>query len=64
MIVLAMRYPGNSVGAEIESEMDVVELGTTDAHGIAVACDARAAPADAIVVVGHVEAAHQLPPAR
>jgi hypothetical protein len=44
-----------SVGAPIESEMDVVEIGTTAAHGIAVACDARAARADAIVVVGRVK---------
>jgi hypothetical protein len=44
-----------SVGAPIESAMDVVEIGTTDAHGIAVACDARAARADAIVVVGRVK---------
>jgi hypothetical protein len=44
-----------TIGAEIESEMDVVELGATDAHGIAVACDARAARADAIVVVGRVK---------
>jgi hypothetical protein len=44
-----------SVGAPIESEMDVVEVGTTAMHGIAVACDARAARADAIVVVGRVK---------
>jgi hypothetical protein len=44
-----------SAGAPIESAMDVVEVGTTDAHGIAVACDARAARADAIVVVGRVK---------
>ncbi|HTD34628.1 MAG TPA: hypothetical protein VK665_13250 [Candidatus Elarobacter sp.] len=44
-----------SVGAPIESAMDVVEVGTTAAHGIAVACDARAAGADAIVVVGRVK---------
>jgi hypothetical protein len=44
-----------STGAPIESAMDVVELGTTGAHGIAVACDARAARADAIVVVGRVK---------
>jgi hypothetical protein len=43
-----------SVGAPIESEMDIVEIGTT-AHGVAVACDARAARADAIVVVGRVK---------
>jgi hypothetical protein len=43
------------VGAPLESEMDVVEVGTTAAHGIAVACDARAARADAIVVVGRVK---------
>ena len=35
--------------------MDVVEIGTTAAHGVAVACDARAARADAIVVVGRVK---------
>ena len=45
----------NSTGAPIESEMDVVELGTTAAHGIAVACDARAARADAVVVVARVK---------
>jgi hypothetical protein len=44
-----------SVGAPIESEMDVVELGTTAQHGVAVVCDARAARADAIVVVGRVK---------
>ncbi|HEX3467053.1 MAG TPA: DUF362 domain-containing protein [Candidatus Elarobacter sp.] len=44
-----------SAGAPIESEMDVVEVGTTPLHGIAVACDARAARADAIVVVGRVK---------
>ena len=44
-----------SVGAPIESTMDVVEVGTTAEHGIAVACDARAAGADAIVVVGRVK---------
>jgi hypothetical protein len=44
-----------SAGAPIESEMDVVELGTTAAHGIAVACDARAARADAVVVVARVK---------
>jgi hypothetical protein len=44
-----------SAGAPIESEMDVVEVGTTEAHGVAVACDARAARADAIVVVGRVK---------
>src|ERR1700733_4539079 len=44
-----------SVGAPLESAMDVVEVGTTEAHGIAVACDARAARADAIVVVGRVK---------
>jgi hypothetical protein len=44
-----------TIGAAIESEMDVIEVGTTDAHGIAVACDARAARADAIVVVARVK---------
>ena len=44
----------SSVGVAIESEMDVVELGQT-AHGVAVACDARAARADAIVVAGRVK---------
>lgn len=44
-----------STGTPIESAMDVVEVGTTDTHGIAVACDARAAAADAIVVVGRVK---------
>jgi uncharacterized protein (DUF362 family) len=42
-------------GAPIESAMDVVELGTTAEHGIAVACDARAARADAVIVVGRVK---------
>jgi hypothetical protein len=45
----------HSVGAPIESAMDIVELGTTAKHGVAVACDARAARADAIVVVGRVK---------
>jgi len=44
-----------SVGAPIQSAMDVVEVGTTAAHGIAVTCDARAARADAIVIVGRVK---------
>jgi hypothetical protein len=44
-----------SAGAPLESEMDVVEVGTTAAHGVAVACDARAARGDAIVVVGRVK---------
>ncbi|HEY0395439.1 MAG TPA: DUF362 domain-containing protein [Candidatus Elarobacter sp.] len=44
-----------SAGAPIESAMDVVEVGTTAEHAIAVACDARAAAADAIVVVGRVK---------
>jgi hypothetical protein len=44
-----------STGAPVESAMDVVEVGTTGGHGIAVACDARAARADAIVVVGRVK---------
>ena len=43
-----------TTGAPIESAMDVVELGTT-AHGVAVVCDANAARADAIVVVGRVK---------
>lgn len=43
-----------SVGAPIESEMDVVEIGTTS-HGVGVVCDARAARADAVVVVGRVK---------
>ena len=44
-----------TAGTAIESEMDVVEVGTTGEHGIAVACDARAARADAIIVVGRVK---------
>ncbi len=44
-----------TAGAPIESAMDVIELGTTAEHGVAVACDARAARADAIVVVGRVK---------
>jgi hypothetical protein len=44
-----------SAGAPIESEMDVVEVGTTPEHRVAVVCDARAARADAIVVVGRVK---------
>jgi hypothetical protein len=44
-----------STGAPIESEMDVVDVGTTARHGVAVVCDARAARADAIVVVGRVK---------
>lgn len=44
-----------SAGASIESAMDVVEVGVTPPHGIAVVCDARAARADAIVVVGRVK---------
>jgi hypothetical protein len=44
-----------SAGAPIESAMDVLDVGTTNGHGIAVVCDARAARADAIVVVGRVK---------
>ncbi len=43
-----------TVGAPIESEMDIVEVGET-AHGVKVACDARAARADAIVVAGRIK---------
>lgn len=44
-----------SVGAPIESAIDVVDVTRTSAHGIDVVCDARAAAADAIVVVGRVK---------
>jgi hypothetical protein len=44
-----------SVGAPIESAMDVVEVTRTAEHGVDVACDARAARADAIVIVGRVK---------
>lgn len=44
-----------SAGAPIASEMDVIEVGTTPEHGIAVTCDSLAARADAIVVVGRVK---------
>lgn len=43
-----------SVGAPIESEMDVVDVGRTE-RGIEVVCDARAARADAIVLVNRVK---------
>ncbi|MGD0472561.1 MAG: lactate racemase domain-containing protein [Candidatus Velthaea sp.] len=43
-----------SVGAPIESEMEVVEVGTTPS-GVTVFCDAHAARADAIVVAGRVK---------
>lgn len=43
-----------SVGAPIQSEMDVVDVGRT-ARGIDVVCDARAARADAIVLVNRVK---------
>jgi hypothetical protein len=43
-----------STGAPIESEMDVVDIARTE-HGIDVVCDARAALADAIVVVARVK---------
>ena len=45
----------STVGAPIVSEIDVVELGSTQAHGVAVCADANAARADAIVVVGRVK---------
>jgi hypothetical protein len=45
----------SSVGAPIESAMDIIEVGRTAAHGIAVTCDARAARADAIIIVGRVK---------
>jgi uncharacterized protein (DUF362 family) len=44
-----------SIGAPIESEMDVVDVGRTSEHGIEVVCDARAARADAIVLVNRVK---------
>src|SRR6202163_3266770 len=44
-----------SVGAPIESEIDVVDVTRTAEHGIDVVCDTRAARADAIVVVGRVK---------
>ncbi len=44
-----------TAGAPIESAMDVVELGATAQHGVAVVCDANAVRADAIVVVGRVK---------
>ncbi|HEV3088350.1 MAG TPA: hypothetical protein VGX96_14115 [Candidatus Elarobacter sp.] len=44
-----------SAGAPIESAMDVVDVGRTSAHGVDVVCDARAAQADAIVIVGRVK---------
>ena len=44
-----------SVGAPIVSEIDVVELGTSQPHGVAVCADANAARADAILVVGRVK---------
>ena len=44
-----------TAGAPIESAMDVIEVGTTGEHGIAVACDARAARADAIIVAARVK---------
>jgi hypothetical protein len=43
-----------TAGAPVESEMDVVEIGTTES-GVRVYCDARAARADAIVVAGRVK---------
>jgi hypothetical protein len=43
-----------TTGAPIESEMDVVDIARTE-HGIEVVCDARAALADAIVVVARVK---------
>jgi len=45
----------SSVGTPIESAMDIIEVGRTAAHGIAVTCDARAARADAIIIVGRVK---------
>jgi Domain of unknown function (DUF362) len=44
-----------SAGAPIESAMEVVEVGRTSAHGIDAVCDAHAARADAIVIVGRVK---------
>jgi hypothetical protein len=44
----------DTTGAPIESEMDVVDIARTE-HGIEVVCDARAALADAIVVVARVK---------
>ncbi|HEY4439565.1 MAG TPA: hypothetical protein VGN14_03875 [Candidatus Elarobacter sp.] len=45
----------HSVGAPIESAVDVVDVVRTSGHGIDVVCDARAARADAIVIVGRVK---------
>jgi hypothetical protein len=43
-----------TVGAPIQSEMDVVDIGTTP-RGVRVVCDAIAARADAIVVAGRIK---------
>ncbi|GAC1418062.1 MAG: lactate racemase domain-containing protein [Candidatus Velthaea sp.] len=43
-----------SIGAPIASEMDVLEVGTTES-GVRVYCDAIAAKADAVVVAGRVK---------
>jgi hypothetical protein len=44
-----------TTGAPIDAGMDVVDIGRTPKHGVEVVCDARAALADAIVVVGRVK---------
>jgi hypothetical protein len=53
-MLAGLGVTAETVGAPIESEMDVVDIGTTE-RGVHVFCDARAARADAIVVAGRIK---------
>ncbi|MFB6251769.1 MAG: DUF362 domain-containing protein [Halobellus sp.] len=51
----ALGVTESSVGCEIRSSMDVVEIGRTDERDVAVVADANAAGADAILPVNRVK---------
>jgi hypothetical protein len=53
-MLAGLGVSAETVGAPVESEMDVIEVGTT-ASGVRVYCDERAARADAIVVAGRIK---------
>lgn len=53
-MLATLGVTAETVDAPIESEMDVIDVGTT-ASGVKVVCDAIAARADAIVVAGRVK---------
>lgn len=54
MMLASLGITEKSVGAPIQSAMDVVDVGTTES-GVPVYCDANAARADAIIVANRVK---------